>query len=172
MHERIYRYPRRSLIADYFRAAVGVLCTAPPVVLVPLNPVVQSVLAGLLLLFLCFALRTAQRQRIRVTVSDSAISMRPGAVPLCWRDLTSVRLAYYSTRRDQRQGWMQLTLRAGRRALRVESSLDGFSDIVRRAAAAAGVNRLAVSPASLANFQWLGISLGWESATHDGSRCE
>ena len=170
MEERIYRYPRGTLMADYARAAVGGLCTAVPVVLVPLGTVVQAVLTGLVLLFVSFALRTVQRQRIQVTVSDSAISMRPGAVPLCWRDLTSVRLAYYSTRRDQQQGWMQLTLRAGQRALRVESSLEGFSDIARRAAHAASVNRLEVSSTSLANFEWLGISLPSGSFFHPGSR--
>jgi hypothetical protein len=172
MEENIYRYPPGGLIADYARAAVGLLCTTAPAVLMPLGTVTLAILAVLALLFLSFALHTLRRQRMRVRVSDSAISGRPGAVPLCWQDLTSVRLAYYSTRRDRRQGWMTLTLRAGKRALRVDSYIDGFIEIALRAARAAGANRLAVSSASLANFESLGIALMSESSFCNGNRRE
>ena len=172
MEERIYRYPLGNLVGDYSRAAAGLLCTIAPALMVSLGSVTRAALAVLALLFLSFALRTLYRQRMRVRVSDRAISGRPGAAPLCWGELTSVRLAFYSTRRDRQRGWMQLTLHAGRRALCVDSYIDGFGDIARRAAVAAGTNRLSLNPASRANFQSLGISLSSESPYRVGNRRE
>ncbi len=48
-----------------------------------------------------------------------------------------MKLAYYSTRRDRRDGWMQLELRAGASTIRLDSRIDGFAELVERAALAA-----------------------------------
>ena len=172
MEERIYRYPRGNLIADYARTVFGLGCTAAPAVSLPLGSTAQMVLVALALMFLAFGLRTVGRQRMRVSVSDREIAQRPGAAALCWQDLTSVRLAYYSTRRDRQRGWMQLTLRARNRALCIDSCIEGFGDIAQRAAVAADTNRLALNTVSLANFESLGISLSPGPSLGRGTRCE
>ena len=172
MEERIYRYPRGNLVGDYARAVFGLGCTAAPAVALPLGSTAQIVLVVLALMFLAFGLRTVARQRLRVSVSDREIAGRPGAATLCWQDLTSVRLAYYSTRHDRQRGWMQLTLRARKRALCIDSCIEGFGDIAQRAAVAAGANRLDLNAMSLANFESLGISLSPESSLREDTRCE
>jgi hypothetical protein len=75
-------------------------------------------------------------------------------------------LSYYSTKRDRSGGWMQLALRsAGARAVKVDSSLDGFYDIVERAAKAAEVRNLELSVATRVNLRSMGITVaGQEEA--------
>ena len=48
-----------------------------------------------------------------------------------------MKLAYYSTRRDRRDGWMQLDLRSGWSSVRLDSRIEGFAELVERAARAA-----------------------------------
>jgi hypothetical protein len=68
-----------------------------------------------------------------------------------------MKLAYYSTRRDRKSGWMQLKLAAGRSRLSLDSRLDGFERLVRHAALAAAGRDLELSEATAANLHALGI---------------
>ena len=70
-----------------------------------------------------------------------------------------MRLAYYSTSRDRKTGWMQLELGAGRTRLSLDSRLDGFDAVVRHAVAAAADRDLQLSEATAANLQALGIRM-------------
>jgi hypothetical protein len=74
-----------------------------------------------------------------------------------------MRLAYYAPRRAQQDGWLQLTLR-GRSgpAIRVDSTLDGFDDVLRRATGAAARNELSLDPATQANLAALGLAAAAE----------
>ena len=55
-----------------------------------------------------------------------------------WDRLDRLKLSYFSTKRDRSDGWMQLTVgSAGGRTVKIDSSLDGFHDVVERAARAA-----------------------------------
>ena len=159
MGRMTYRYPVSRLASDYVKAAAGLAATggvALAVVSSPISLVLLGCLAGV---FFVFGVQTAIRHGTRVTVTAADIAAVPGGVCRAWRDLTAVRLAYYSTRRDGRNGWMQLTLRWGGRRLHLDSRLDGFEDVARRAANAARANRLLITPASVANFAALGIDM-------------
>ena len=83
-----------------------------------------------------------------------------------WEQLDRMTLSYYSTKRDRSGGWMQLALRsAGARPVKVDSSLDGFYDIVERAAKAAEVRNLELSVATRVNLRSMGITVaGQEEA--------
>jgi hypothetical protein len=74
-----------------------------------------------------------------------------------WSKLDRMKLSYYSTRRDGRGGWMQLKLRAGWSTLRVDSRVQGFSELVIASAKAAEIRGLPLDPATSANLQALGI---------------
>jgi hypothetical protein len=54
---------------------------------------------------------------------------------------------------------MQLDLRAGKTRIKMDSRLDGFDDLVRRAAIVAAAQRLELAPATVSNLQALGIKL-------------
>jgi len=157
----VYRYPRRALIGDYVRAAaglgvgLGVLFTAPPA------PAIVAVFGSITLLFLVFGLRTVQRQLVRVAITSDGI-WAAGLISrsILWRALDRLTLRYYGTRRQQREGsggFLQLTLRGGGTSVRLESSIEGFDEIVRQAAIAAQTNGVSVDPTSAGNLLDLGV---------------
>ena len=133
------RYPRQTLWADYIRAATGALLCGLPLVLLEVNRWLAAILAAGFVLFGLFLVRTALRQNTRyVLAADTLCADGPAGALVEWGQLDRMKLAYYSTKRDRTSGWMQLSIgSAGRRTLKVDSSLDGFYDIVERAAGAA-----------------------------------
>jgi len=83
-----------------------------------------------------------------------------------WSRLDRMKLSYFSTKRDRSGGWMQLTVgSAGSRLVRVDSALEGFYDIVERAAQAAETNGLELSVATRANLRSMGISVAGQEET-------
>lgn len=155
-----HMYPTSSVLSDYLRAGVGVAITGGPALLMDQLPALSmAILGGLAGLFAGFAIQTAWRQHSTVETSNEAIAFSPKGTRLRWDALTEIRLAYYSTRRDAERGWMQLTLREGSRRIRVDSRLEGFTDVARRAAGAAWRNGLAIAPSTVSNLSALGIRL-------------
>lgn len=162
-----HRYPGRAMRADYLRAGVGMALTLGPLAYVNAAPVMVYIFGGLGTLFLVFGARTFLRHLTRVDVDAETIRTgRPFRAELRWRDLNGMTLRYYSTQRDRRGGWMQLRLTGGRRALRFDSTIDGFPVIARRAFAAARTNRLELNETTLANLASLGVIFD-ETTTFD-----
>lgn len=157
-----HHYPWRSLAGDYARGGIGVMLTGLPLVAVPTGDTGRWILGSLFTLFLLFLARTALRQRTRIEIDAEGISQsRVGLCKLLWRNVDRVGLRYFSTRFDRSGGWMQLTLKGSsprRTVIRVDSTIDGFVEIARAAAAAARDNGLSLSDASVANFRALGLS--------------
>jgi len=151
-------YPGSAMVGDYLRAAAGLVPIACILAFAPVGAAAAAILAGLALLFGVFGLRTALRHHSRVEMTETGLSASGllGAT-IRWTDLDRIKLAYYSTRRDRRDGWMQLELRAGGSVIRLDSRIGGFAELVRRAASAAAACRLQPSPATAANLEALGI---------------
>jgi hypothetical protein len=169
-----HRYPIAILYPDYFRAALGLALTAGPLLLLDLAPAIAWLLSGLALLFAWFGLRTALRQLSRIELSPQAIAIRgPLGRHLSWDELARMKLAYYAPRAvrgrrrneqrgdGDRPGWLQLTLGGVRgRPIRVESTLEGFDQVLRRAMANAERKDLALDPTTVANLAALGLERG------------
>lgn len=159
----LHRYPPRSLLPDYGRGFAGVALSGGALALTAAAPYPAMLFGGLTGLFVLFTIRTAMRHRQRIEMSEEGIgTVGGGRRALAWSALDDVRLRHYATRRGRGgagTGWMTLTLGAGTRHLAVESSVEGFQAIVERAARAAHANRLALTPATAANFAALGLAL-------------
>jgi hypothetical protein len=155
------RYPRQTLWADYARAGAGAVLCGLPLLAVDVNLWLAVILGAGVLLFGAFFVRTALRQRTRYVLGpDTLCADGPAGTVVEWNRLDRMKLSYYSTKRDRSTGWMQLVIgSAGGRAVKVDSSLDGFYDIVERAAGAAGATGLALSPATRTNLHSMGISV-------------
>ena len=157
-----YRYPRTAVAGDFARAGLGLAITAGPALAIPATSPAQYVLVPLVLLFLAFGVRTWLRSVavIAVTARDISLSA-PWHASLAWQNLKAVRLNYYSTRFDRSGGWMQLMLKGAGgpdgATIRLDSTLEGFSDIARQAAVAARTARVELSEATKNNFSALGI---------------
>jgi hypothetical protein len=159
-----YRYPRKALTGDFARAGVGLVITAGPALAIPATSMTQLILVPLALLFLVFGIRTWLRSVAVIAVTARGISLSaPWQARLAWHNLKAVRLNYYSTRFDRSGGWMQLMLKGqggpDGATIRVDSTLDGFSEVARHVAAIAQSQRIPLSESTRNNFGALGISV-------------
>jgi hypothetical protein len=155
-----HSYPPSAVIGDYCRAAAGFVPAAAILATAHLGPVAASLIGALAALFAVFGLKTWLRQTTRVELSEERLhAAGPLGVTILWDELDRLNLAFYSTRRDRRDGWMQLKMRAGRANFSLDSRIEGFEALVERAARAAASRRLALSAATLQNLQSLGITV-------------
>lgn len=162
-----YRYGRTALVHDYVRGGVGIVLCGGLMALSPSTWLIV-IFGGLTALFLLFTLRTALRQRVRLEVDDDGIALLPSrAGRLRWGEIDGVRLRYFSTRRSRDKGWMTLRVAAGRRRIEVDSSLEGFDEVVARMAGEVRARGLALDPATRANFQASGQLLDLELRPQD-----
>lgn len=153
-----HTYPTSAMIGDYLRSAVGLVPSAAMLASLPLGAVGATVLGVLAALFAVFGVRTALRHGVRVEMTESGLrasGVLRASIP--WGELDEMKLAYYSTRRDRRGGWMQLKLRSGGSTLRLDSRITGFGELVERSARAAETGRLPLDAATFANLQALGV---------------
>ena len=157
------RYPWPSLLADYAGGAVGIALTVTPLVFVhPAGPV-ALLLGAAAALFLVYFGRTLCRQLTHIELDEDGIRVRGPAVGLLsaairWEELRSLRLDYYSTRKDRERGWMQLRLRDARRTIRLDSELEGFVDLLRTAALEARRRGIDLDQPTRANLEFLGLA--------------
>jgi hypothetical protein len=155
-----YAYPTSAMLSDYLRAAAGLVPTVAILAITPFGIVAASLLGGLAALFAVFGIRTALRHGTRIVVTEEALQASGWLrASIVWGELEKMKLVYYSTRRDRRDGWMQLELRSGWSTLRLDSRIEGFSELVERSARAAETRGLPLNTATLANLQALGIRL-------------
>ena len=154
-----HRYPTRAMAADYARAVAGMALAFGPLTFSNTASVMVYILAALGTLFVVFGVRTVLRHMTRVDVSADEIRFEgPIGAELRWRDLDAMTLNYYSTQRDRKGGWMQLTLKGGGRKVKLVSTIERFPVIARRASIAARANRLELDEATLANLAALGLA--------------
>jgi hypothetical protein len=171
-----HRYPIGALSSDYVRVVVGLALTLGPLLLLNLATAIAWLLSVLAVLFVWFGLRTVMRQLSAVELSSQGIAIRgPFGRYLAWDELARMKLAYYAPRswsgprrrerhrdggeRDEsRRGWLQLTLQGARgRPIRVESTLEGFDQVLRRATAMATRKQIGLDPVTTANLSALGL---------------
>ncbi len=144
---------------EYLRAGLGMAFTLGPFAAgMPLAPI-AGVLAALAALFAVFGVRTWVRHRTRIRLTDEGLAvegLRPRRLP--WDGLTRCALDYYSTKRDRRDGWMQLKLKAEGRSLKIDSQIEGFETLVGGAARAARARALTLDAATVENLRAIGIA--------------
>jgi hypothetical protein len=141
------------------------LCGAP-LLLLEVNRWLALILGLGLLLFAVFLARTALRHHTRYVLGpDTLCADGPAGTLVEWNRLDRLKLSYFSTKRDRKDGWMQLAVGSvGGRTEKVDSSLDGFHDVVERAARAAESSGLMLSEATRANLKAMGISVANQGA--------
>ena len=159
-----HRYAWRSLLPDYAGSALGIAVTLGPLVFARPALVAAWALAAAAALFLVYFARTVCRQLTHIELDEAGIRARGllGAA-IRWEELRSLRLDYYSTRRDPegrtlQGGWMQLRLRDARCTIRVDSQLEGFLELVRVAAREARRRGADLDWVTRANLGVLGLA--------------
>jgi hypothetical protein len=161
-------YPASAMIGDYLRAAAGLVPAGAIFATTPVAPVPATLLGGFAIVFGIFGVRTALRHNTSIEMTDAEIRAH-GLVErrIAWAELDRLRLAYFSTRRDRKSGWMQLELSGGGGKLSLDSRIAGFGEVVRRAAEAAAVRHIRVSEATATNLEALGVRVPeWQIERH------
>lgn len=155
-----HRYRGRVLSGDYLRAGAGLAFTAGPVLLLEPAPVVATILSAFAVLFGVFALHTGLRHLTVIEITDEGIAVR-GPLPcrIPWREVTRLKLDYFSTGRERQRGWMQLKVGGGFRRIRVDSTIDGFKEMATAIAGFAMDYEIPLANAAVANFHALGIAV-------------
>ena len=153
----VHHYPVRAIRADYFSSLTGLTICAVPLIVVTAK-VVTWILVPAAVLFAIYGLRTVAHQLTRVVLSKDDLSVTGiRRADLSWNSLTSLSLGYYSAWRNTGDGWMQLRLKGDGRVIRLESTLVGFHDIVRRAVAGAMERGVVLDQATISNLGILGV---------------
>jgi hypothetical protein len=157
------------LLPDFAGSGIGLALSIVPLAFMRPAAPVAWLLGAVALLFLVYFGRTVCRQLTRIELDEIGIRVRGPAAGLLgaeirWEDLRSLRLDYFSTRRDpdgrtMDGGWMQLRLRDARHTIRIDSELEGFACLVRAAAFEAGRRGSDFDYATRANLGALGIEL-------------
>jgi hypothetical protein len=83
----------------------------------------------------------------------------PFVAAINWNELQSVRLNYYTTRRDHTDGWMELAIRSARISIRIESTLEEFKGIAAAAAQEAVRRRHVLDERTRFNLAAIGVVL-------------
>ena len=157
----LHVYPRTAAFGDLIRALLGGGVALVPVIAVPTVPLLAALMLAIAVIFAALSLRATLLLFTRFEIDEEGVAaVGPLTRTVSWHGLRIVKLAYYSTRRDRSDGWLQLTLVGEGRRVSVDSRLDGFGRIAAIAAEAARARNLRLDPATRSNFEALGISLG------------
>lgn len=159
MSARIHRYPPSALRAAYLLAGTGIVIGFGPFIFGQSATFLRWLLGAMGLLFLVYFARTVVRQLTRIEIDATRIGARgPLGVDIRWNDVRALRLNYYSTRQDRSGGWMELLVKGPRRSIRIESTLEGFVDVVGDAVREVGQRKLELDDRTRANLHALGIT--------------
>ena len=146
-------YPVRTLIGDYLRGGFGFAVTASFVGFATMLTVIQYIFIAAAIMFAGFLFRTWQRHQTRYELDDIGIrAIGPFGKAIPWSEVRDIRLRYFSTRKDRKSGWFQLTLRGSGRGISVDSNLDGFDLVLERCVRVTAENRLDLREATIENF--------------------
>lgn len=155
----LHRYGIHALAGDYMRAGAGLAIAGAPLLMLDVAGVVAVTLGGLAVLFAVFGARTAWRHRTVLEITGDGIILRePARRQVRWSELTGCRLDYFAPRREDGEGWMQLTVKGAGQTIRVESTIAGFDRIAAAVAGAATACEIELTDITAANFNALGIT--------------
>ena len=154
------KYSRKSVSGDYIRATIGLIVTVGLLLAATKITIFQYIFAAGALLFFGFLLRTFLRQITTFTVTGQELkTFGLFKRTLSWNKLNNVNLKYFSTRRDRKAGWYQLSLSDGIVKITVDSELIGFNDIMKFCSDMVRQKQIIVSETTSENFTSSGFSL-------------
>jgi hypothetical protein len=160
-----HQYPGSVLLKDILGGVAGLLVCAALIVLGQPSIWSALILYGFVGLFAYYVLRILVRSRCHIVMDSGGLSVysSSGASDvrqrLGWAELERLDLNYYCTRRDGREGWLNLRLRGAGTSLSLDSRLSGFEQVLSNALDAARRRGVAISAATAANLVGIGLSV-------------
>lgn len=148
------RYRGRTMMPDMLRSGLGLVLCLVIAVVPGIIEFLHWTAAGLSILFVLYLVRTVWRLQSRLYVSEYGVRQSGlfEGTAFAWPELSDFRLRYFSTRRDGKKGWFEMTLRAPGAKVVVESTLEGFDRLLELARDAARDNALLVDDITRTNL--------------------
>ena len=162
------KYSRKSISGDYIRAITGLVITGGLLLAATKITIFQYIFAAGALLFFGFLIRTFLRQFSSFVVTEQDLK-RVGLFKrsLSWDQLNNVTMKYFSTRRDRKAGWYQLTLSDDIVKITIDSELMGFDTVMKICSDVVMQKQLTVSETTSENFASSGFSLMDSDQPHE-----
>jgi hypothetical protein len=154
-----HRYPARSLMWDYCRAAAGLLIAGTPLLMGSPGVFFTLLFGTVAALFFFYGLRTVNQHMSALELrEDGIMNHGPRKKFFGWDDLSDVRLRYYSTTRDKNRrsldsGWMELRLAGPDGQLRIDSEISEFDTILDAVAGIIERRKLDLDETTEQNFK-------------------
>lgn len=149
----LHTYPLSAVIGDYARSAGGLAISMVPFAVAPSRPLVTYLFSAMIIAFAAYGVRTAMRHFTRIEIGDQGIGVNlPTPRGIAWTEVDTVRLRFFSTKRDRSRGWFQLVVGGAGRRIALDSSISDFHRVVARTAAAAEANGLSLDGATADNI--------------------
>ena len=157
-----FHYPMNALRGDYLRGAIGLFVTVGLLIAATKITIFQYIFAAGAVLFLGFFLRTAQRHLTTFSFSNDTFQANgPLGKNISLPAVIDIRLRYFSTRKDRtgEGGWFELTIRDPKSKISVDSTINGFEQIMQRCVNTIHQNKLTPSETTIENFSSAGFPL-------------
>jgi hypothetical protein len=160
-----HRYPKKVLTGDYIRGGIGFVACGSLLVAVQDFGILHYFLMAGAALFGGFAFRTWRRHQTTYELSEEGIwANGPLGSALRWSEIADIRLKYFSTRRDRKEGWFQLTIKGGPGKISLDSDLEGFDAFLQACVPVIRDNQLELSEPTTKNFAAAGFPVRADAA--------
>lgn len=163
MEPLTFRYAVSRLVGDYVRATLGLLITGLPMSQLPVTSIGFWLLLICALMFAGLGLHTIYRQIARIVMTDDGIESYPRKAMIEWKVVREIKLSYFSTRTDRKNGWMQLSIYSRGGRLRIDSRIDNFHTVASTVLDNTRHSNVLLSEASSSNFEALGLKTWLQS---------
>ena len=148
-------------MGDYLRGGIGFVVAVSLFAVSDILTIIQYMIAAAAMIFGGYVLRTLIRHWTALEVSkDGVWANGPFGKTLRWKDVTVVKLRYFSTHRDRSKGWFQLTMKGSTGSISVDSTLDDFHVLLKFCAEVVLRNALELSETTTENFAAAGCPIG------------
>ncbi|MCX8501629.1 MAG: hypothetical protein ORO03_08055 [Alphaproteobacteria bacterium] len=156
--ETRHAYNPRLLVRSIVLALTGIIISL--IMLFVFRPNLPMTLIWILIICTCLlgGFIAWSRQRVIVIMTEDSISLKGlKSQSLDWTKVTGLKLAFYAKRRDQRDGWMRLTIRSGIVQIKIDSQISNFRIILDQAAATIRRNGYEIDYFTRVNLHAAGI---------------
>ena len=151
-----------TLRGDYLRGAIGLFVTVGLLIAATKITIFQYLFSAGALLFFGYYLTTAQRHLTTFSFSNDTFQANgPLGKNISLPAVIDIRLRYFSTRKDRtgEGGWFELTIRDPKSKISVDSTINGFDQIMQHCVDIIHQNKLAPSETTIENFSSAGFPL-------------
>jgi hypothetical protein len=165
-----HRYPIKAVIGDYIRGGIGVAVAGSLLVAVKDIGVFHYIIMVGGVLFGGFVVRTWLRHQSSYELDEIGIWTKgPLGKAIPWSEVTEIGLKYFSTRRDRKEGWFQLTINGPAGKISVDSDLQGFDAFLLACVPIFRVNHLELSEPTAENFAAAGFPVRVDETRTDST---